>query len=81
MTNSTPDADDTTQSSTGSARLATLLIGKSAAIAAAVVVLAAVMRFRLAEVFLVGSVALAAALMMALSEFETIAAGRRADGE
>ena len=70
-----------TDDTTGSARLATLLVGKSVAIAAAIVVLAAVMRFRLAELFLVGSVALAAALMMALSEYGTIAAGRRADGE
>ena len=77
MTDSTPEPNDTTPRSAGSARLATLLIGKSLAIAAAVVVLAAVMRFRLAEVFLVGSVALAAALMMALSEYETIAAGRQ----
>ena len=66
-----------TDDTTGSVRLATLLIGKSLAIAAAVVVLAAVMRFQLAEVFLVGSVALAAALMMALSEYGTIAAGRQ----
>ena len=73
----TEETDDTT----GSARLVALLVGKSVAIAAAIVVLAAVMRFRLAELFLVGSVALAAALMMALSEYETIAAGGRTDGE
>ena len=70
-----------TDDTTGSARLVALLVGKSVAIAAAIVVLAAVMRFRLAELFLVGSVALAAALMMALSEYETIAAGGRTGGE
>ena len=70
-----------TDDTTGSTRLVALLVGKSVAIAAAIVVLAAVMRFRLAELFLVGSVALAAALMMALSEYETIAAGGQTDGE
>ena len=70
-----------TDDTTGSAHLVALLVGKSVAIAAAIVVLAAVMRFRLAELFLVGSVALAAALMMVCAEYGTIAAGRRADGE
>lgn len=77
MTDTTTPTDHPNRDIDLEARLTAVLAAKALVIAVAIVVLMIVWRARPIEMFLVGTISWCAAMLMALAEYDAIAAGRR----